>query len=154
MSTNAKVWLEDCGPHGSGLGRTPPIRFTQTRIGSEGLTQIKNYEFEDCDFSSSKLDGRSFSDCLFLDCTFRSTDMHCTYFWNCRFINCEFSDASWVHVGFRDVTFRGCTFLGIELETGMFTTCTFSNVAWNGGSMMCSYVNYTVFDATSFMEAG
>lgn len=151
MTKDVTVRLLNHSPHGDASGHTPPVRFEGVTVGGEPLIQLENYEFHDCDISH--LEGESFSECVFRNCSFRSTDLHCVYFWSCEFIDCVFTDASWVHVGFREVTFRDCTFLRIKLETGMFITCRFRGVVWDNGSLMCSCFNFCTFDATSFTDA-
>src|SRR5690606_3998214 len=99
------------------------------------------------------LDGVTFSDCVFRQCTFHDASLHSVHFLQCAFMDCTFKRGHWSNVALWESKVTRCTFSDVQVEVSMFSGSTFDGVAWNhGSSIMLSCFDHCTLKQTSFNE--
>lgn len=148
-----RTHLEDCTPHGHALQKTPAKVISERHVyGPRAMHSVENFEFKNCVFDDN-LDGVTFSDCVFRQCTFHDASLHSVHFLQCAFMDCTFKRGHWSNVALWESKVTKCTFSDVQVEVSMFSGSAFDGVAWNrGSSIMSSCFNHCTLKQTSFNE--
>ncbi|MGH1334618.1 MAG: pentapeptide repeat-containing protein [Aureispira sp.] len=73
-------------------------------------------EFENIDFTQTKLQEGEYEACTFKNCNFSAVDFFKNRFIETSFVNCDLSNASVATTSLQEVEFIGCKLLGIAFE--------------------------------------
>ena len=72
--------------------------------------------FESVDFSIDGAQDLAFTECVFRQCNFNSTDISRTRFTDCRFEGCDLSLANISDTSFQDIEFQECNLTGLRFD--------------------------------------
>ncbi len=73
-------------------------------------------EFRGIDFKAKKQFGEEYEHCVFVNCSFATTDCSEITFIDCEFDSCDFSGAKMLNTSFQNAQFKACKLLGLHFE--------------------------------------
>ncbi|RYF64293.1 MAG: pentapeptide repeat-containing protein [Cytophagaceae bacterium] len=75
-----------------------------------------NEQFENVNYTKSKLPTGEYELCRFTGCDFTKSDLSNSIFYDCEFIDCQLNGVKLMKTAFRDVRFRNCKAEGLHFE--------------------------------------
>ena len=86
-------------------------------------------------FTGMRLNGTSFSSCIFINCNFDSITFNCTEFFDCQFVECYFYGSSFSYVNIKVCKFSDCEFMNFSSYKSKIVRSKFIDSAFQLGGI-------------------